>query len=139
RLPRERRGAPALPHVGHGARRGGHDRLHLVDHHLEPGRPALDGHFRRHRDRRGAAAPAERRRRGRVRDCRLAGLPQQRGAHTTGRGEASMKETRVGALVLATGFALGVAATTTGTAAAATAYNPTVRLASTSATGGTYL
>ena len=50
-----------------------------------------------------------------------------------------MKATRLGALILAAGFALEVAATTTSTAAAASAYHPTVRLASTSATGGTYL
>ena len=50
-----------------------------------------------------------------------------------------MKTTRFGALVLAAGIALSVAASTTGSAAAATVYNPTVRLGSTSATGGTYL
>ena len=50
-----------------------------------------------------------------------------------------MKATGFGALILVVGFALEVAATATSTPAAATAYNPRVRLASTSATGGTYL
>jgi hypothetical protein len=50
-----------------------------------------------------------------------------------------MKATRLGALIVAAGFVIEVAATMTSTASAATTYNPTVRLASTSATGGAYL
>jgi hypothetical protein len=49
-----------------------------------------------------------------------------------------MKATRFGALALAAAVALGVTASTAGTAAADTSYNPTVRSGSVIALSGTY-